>query len=328
MSVAEGTSPAKLILSGEYSIATGQPALAIPIPLMTHARIEFEETGSPLILLRAENFAAEKTLSWQEFEAFGARKHETWRQRPQAVLKGPTDLIALTLWQFHQLTPLPRGRYTVSVRGHDLIGRGLGSSAAVVVSLIHALERLTDMPLADDARLALAIRCEHYAHGRSSGLDPLVMLRNVPLQVQRTPTGLEEETLNATLPSFHLIDTGAPESRTGECVMQVRTRFPADHPIWQAFGDTTRALRMALEQQDEAALRNAIQTNHILLRKIGVVPDRVAELIRFLNETGAAKLSGAGSIRGDAGGMIIHFGTLPTNLSLDKFSARQVELKP
>ena len=311
MSVAEGTSPAKLILSGEYSIATGQPALALPVPLMTHARIELEETGSPLILLSAENFAAEKTFTWAEFETFCAQKHEKWRLQPQSVLETPTDLMALTLWQFHQLAPLPQGRYRVSVRSHNLIGRGLGSSAAVVVSLIRALEQLVELPLADDARLALAIRCEHYAHGRSSGLDPLVILRNAPLQVQRTPTGLDEEILDVSLPPFHLIDTGAPESRTGECVMQVRTRFPADHPIWPAFGETTRTLRQALEQRDHDTLREAIQTNHILLRKIGVVPDRVAELIRSLNETGAAKLSGAGSIRGEAGGMVIHFGPAP-----------------
>lgn len=326
MNVAEGTSPAKLILSGEYSIAAGQPALAIPLPLMTHAHIELDNTPSPQLSLNADTFTTEKRLSWAEFEAFGAQKHAQWRQRPRCVLDTPTDLIALTLWQFHQLFPLPPAHYTVTVKGHPFTGRGLGSSAAVVVSLIRALEQLTDCTLAEDARLALAIRCEHYAHGRSSGLDPLVMLRNAPLQVQRTPVGLQEETLTLDLPSFHLLDTGVPESRTGECVMQVRQRFPSTHPIWQAFGETTRTLRHALEQHDTAALHEAVQTNHVLLRKIGVVPDRVAELIRLLNREGAAKISGAGSIRGEAGGIVIYFGTLPDRDMLRTFNAHLITL--
>lgn len=327
MNVAEGSSPAKLILSGEYSIATGQPALAMPLPLMTHVRIALDDTTSPRLFLNADTFATTKRLSWAEFEAFGAQKHAQWRHRPQCVLDAPTDLIALTLWQFHQLFPLPPAHYTVTVKGHPFTGRGLGSSAAVVVSLIRALEQLTGCTPAEDARLALAIRCEHYAHGRSSGLDPLVMLRNAPLQVQRTPVGLEEDSLeDANPPAFHLIDTGAPESRTGECVMRVRQRFPASHPIWQAFGETTRTLRHALEQHDTAALHEAVQTNHVLLRKIGVVPDRVTELIRLLNREGAAKISGAGSIRGEAGGIVIHFGPPPDPEMLRTFNAHLITL--
>lgn len=303
-----GHACAKLILSGEHSIVAGQPAIAVPVPLYTHAHIHFQAGASPGFFVRLQNFNLETQLMGTELAAFAAQKHQIWQQSQKNVLESPFDLVWLTLWQFHQLMPLPEGRYTIEIDGHGLIGRGLGSSAAVVMSLIRALLKLVEAPLADDAILALATRIEHYAHGRSSGLDPAVLLHETPLWVARTPTGLKTEPFEAIVPPFHLIDTGEPASRTGECVTAVRQRFPAHHPIWPAFGETTRTLRTALERQDDQTLRETIQTNHVLLRKIGVVPDAVNGLIATLNRHGAAKISGAGAIRGDAAGVVIHFG--------------------
>lgn len=317
MRVVKGTSSSKAILSGEHSIAAGQPAIVVPIPLYTECDIQLDERGSPQFFINLENFKQKKSINWLEFEAFGAQKHEQWRTTQRSVLENPFDLVLLTLWQFHQLVPLPGGRYDITLKGHDYIGRGLGSSAAVVVSLIRALQQLVDMPLGEDALLALATRCEHYAHGRSSGLDPAALLAETPLWVERTATGPRFEPLAFALPTFQLLDTGAPESRTGECVISVKQQFPSSHPIWPAFGETTRAMRTALENQDTPALAEAIQTNHILLRKIGVVPDAVNDLIRQLNQTGAAKISGAGSVRGDNGGIVLYFGPpLPNTHSI------------
>ena len=314
MHAVKGSSCAKAILSGEYSIACGQPAIVMPVPLHTQCNIQLDETRAPQISITLENFNQQASWNWEDFETLCSQKHATWRATQRSILTTPFDLVLLTLWQFHQLTPLPGGHYHITIKGHDYIGRGLGSSAAVVVSLIRALQQLSIMPLQQDTLQALAIRCEHYTHGRSSGLDPAALLAETPLWVERTPPGLKFEPLNIPLPSFQLIDTGAPESRTGECVTTVRQNFPAHHALWRAFGDTTRTLRDALEKQDQTALKEALQTNHILLRKIGVVPDKVNELIRQLNQTGAAKISGAGSVRGDQSGVVLYFGLPPTQL--------------
>lgn len=323
---AHGHACAKLILSGEHSIVAGQPAIAVPVPLYTHAHIRFEAGGTPCFFARLKNFDLESSLLWSVFEAFGAQKHQMWRLNQKSVLESPFDLLWLTLWQFHQLVPLPEGRYSIEIDGHGLIGRGLGSSAAVVVSLIRALLKLVEAPLADDAVLALATRIEHYAHGRSSGLDPAVLLAETPLWVERSPIGLKTTPFKTVVPTFQLIDTGEPASRTGECVATVRQHFPATHPIWAAFGDTTRMTREALEQRDTQQLQKAIQTNHVLLRKIGVVPDPVNELIAELNRQGAAKISGAGAVRGDAAGMVIFFGEdLPENM-LERHNATLIPL--
>ncbi len=308
--------PAKAILSGEHSIVAGAPAIAVPIPLQTTAEITYTEGGSPTFFIDLPDLDAQCTLPRDVWAAQSAQKHALWQQTQRAVLESPIDLVALTLWQFHALLPLPEGQWKVRISGHPWQGRGLGSSASVVVALLKALNEFVDTPLAEDALLATAIRSEHYAHGRSSGLDPATILHDTPLWLTRTPTGLEWEPVELTLPPFWLIDTGAPEASTGECVHAVRQRFPASHPIWEAFSATTETVRAALEKRDTQQLHEAIQTNHVLLRKIGVVPDRVNALIRELNRSGAAKISGAGSVRGDSAGMVLYFGESPPDEAL------------
>jgi len=316
MQTASAQAPAKAIFSGEHSIVAGQPALAIPLPLQTNAEITFEEGGSPTFFIDLPDFDLKQTLPWSAWEALCAQKHALWQQTQRPVVESPLDLVALTLWQFHALMPLPQGRWRVHIRGHRWQGRGLGSSASVIVALLRALNRLSAAPLADDALLATAVRSEHYVHGRSSGLDPAVIFHDAPLWLQRTATGLDWQPLDLPLPRFWLIDTGAPEAGTGECVHAVRQRFPGTHPIWEAFAATTETIRGALTHGERARLHEAVQTNHVLLRKIGVVPDRVNALIRELNRHGAAKISGAGSVRGDNAGMVLYFAQTPPDEAL------------
>ena len=107
----------------------------------------------------------------------------------------------------------------------------------------------------------------------------------------------------------------------------MRQRFPGTHPIWGAFAATTETIRDALTRADRARLQEAVQTNHVLLRKIGVVPDRVNALIRELNRHGAAKISGAGSVRGDAAGVVLYLGDRqPDDTLLHEFDAALVPL--
>jgi mevalonate kinase len=55
-------------------------------------------------------------------------------------------------------------------------------------------------------------------------------------------------------------------------------------------------------------LYDGVRCNDALLRRIDVVPERVG---RFIDEVsaagGGAKITGAGSIRGDSGGMVLVF---------------------
>jgi mevalonate kinase len=102
-----------------------------------------------------------------------------------------------------------------------------------------------------------------------------------------------------------IINTGRPESTTGECVSAVREKWEKSS-IWDEFAAATTAISQSIMSNDHDSLRSGIKNNHSLLEQIGVVPKKVSSFITALTkQSGAAKISGAGSIRGDTAGIIL-----------------------
>ena len=74
----------------------------------------------------------------------------------------------------------------------------------------------------------------------------------------------------------------------------------------QDFAAVTEAVDAAINANDLVALQQAIRMNHALLQNLGVVPDRVSNLISDLEQNNfAAKICGAGAIRGDSAGIVM-----------------------
>ena len=64
-----------------------------------------------------------------------------------------------------------------------------------------------------------------------------------------------------------------------------------------------------LSGNDSAGWIKGVQDNHWLLAEIGVVPKKVGQFIKdVMTAGGVGKVCGAGSIRGDAGGMVMVYG--------------------
>ena len=64
-------------------------------------------------------------------------------------------------------------------------------------------------------------------------------------------------------------------------------------------------MRAALAGSSEQELIAAVRENHRLLVGIGVVPESVQHLVSEIEaQGGAAKICGAGSIRGDSAGIV------------------------
>jgi mevalonate kinase len=124
-------------------------------------------------------------------------------------------------------------------------------------------------------------------------------------------TPLTSQALGA---DYYWIYTGTPLSSTGECVDRVRQQFTHSE-IWQEFAAITRQWHAATAADRSALLRE----NHRLLCRLGVVPGAVQRLIQQIEVLGgAAKISGAGSIRGEAAGLVLAWlpGSDPAALNL------------
>ena len=107
---------------------------------------------------------------------------------------------------------------------------------------------------------------------------------------------------------FYAIATGKPVATTGQCVAHAK-QFFNNSDLANKFKLYTSQLNTAIINNDLNSAKQAINDNHELLCKIGVVPSKTQLLINKLNKYGvAAKISGAGSIHGDSAGMLICLG--------------------
>ena len=133
---------------------------------------------------------------------------------------------------------------------------------------------------------------------------------------------------------LYIVNTGSPESSTGECVMHTKPLLENGN-LAAEMGSVTRAFKDAIQQQQFQELQVAIRANHQLLIALGVVPQSIQMFIRYLETQGAAaKICGAGSIRGNKAGIVLivserdptlwchHFGYQAEKVSGDRHGLR------
>lgn len=302
--------PAKLILSGEHSVVYGKPGLSMAVDLPTQCDIEFTPAAPPFIEIELVNYQQKHAFPfdiWQKLALNIEARFQLFQQEInaiQTVLQHPVDLILVALYHFHAAYTLKSGHWNIKIKSHHLPSRGLGSSAAVILSLLGGLFKTQNIKHHEDTVLTLAQAIESRQHGTSSGIDPTTIMQGGLLRYQQHTTTLQLESH-----SFHawLIDTGPPSASTGKSVEKVSKRFSYNDDIWQAFEKVTEQVQSAWQQQDADYLCSAIRSNQQLLEKIGIVPLRVKKFIEQLHvsEEVAAKVCGAGSVQGDHAGIIL-----------------------
>jgi len=302
--------PCKLILSGEHAVLYHCPALSMAIDLKTHCYLSYTPSKTGQIRIQLTDFETENTYSFSEWQAQAQKISKRFQHFKQgqlaieAVLTSPFELVLITLWLFHQQYPITTADWQINLQSNVPIGRGLGSSAAVIVSLLAGLLKFHQAETPPQTLLELAKQIESYQHGKSSGLDPatLIYAGLLKYQINQPIEHLTPQPLTAWL-----IDTGAPQSHTGECVHAVKQRHQADAELWQSFKNISFEIQQAWLTQQTKQLKQAIQANQKLLVQIGVVPKKIERFIQRLDHTlnAASKVCGAGSVLGDKAGMVL-----------------------
>lgn len=305
-------SPAKLILSGEHSVVYGHPAISLPIPLYSHCQITItpaEQTSFDISLL---DLTKTQTFSISDFKKQTSNIEKRYKNFQQhsllidQVLHTDFDLILMTLKTFSALCKIPTGRWQIEIHSEILIGRGLGSSASIIVSVLKALENVCQIKL-DDKFLSLTQSIENYQHGHSSGLDPTTIYLNYPIEYQnREFSKIRLGQLPSPLKAW-LIDSGKSKNSTGDTVCYVRDHFGTNQSIWQQFATTTRQIQTAWQTKNSHQLLQAVKSNQQLLCQIGVVPTALQAWLTELEQqtTGSGKVCGAGAIEGHSAGVVL-----------------------
>jgi mevalonate kinase len=304
--------PGKLILSGEHAVVYGRPAVAMAIDLSAQTTITPAD-GSDI---------AFSLHNYGQHERFRIRALREMNKRIQhnydLFLKGDLgirDVLAkpIELVQFAFITLLD-GLHLKLEQGVDIgmkstipEGCGLGSSAASVLSELRAVGHFMRVDFRPDWHYKYSLVAENMQHGHASGVDSFVSLHGGCVRFQ---DGNGVKVAMPSIPVF-IVNTGKPETTTGECVEQVRKEFESDR-IWNDFEDVTDEIAAVIGGRDMESIQAAVRQNHKLLCRIGVVPEPVQQFITDIESAGgAAKICGAGATKGVNGGIVMVIAEAP-----------------
>jgi mevalonate kinase len=337
------SAPGKLILMGEHAVVYGRPALVAAIDLRLTARFHpLPEEAGATVHLDLPGLHHHERLSWDDLRSYAGAVRGRWEgyaRKPgaqgfRAVRGGdPAHVVKVALgeaaeWLAGIETPVPLSGLRLRIDSELPIGSGFGSSAATATAVVagclavHGRSELSNV--SNIERLALEV--ERRQHGLPSGVDGATVLYGGVLWARRLPEGgLERERITARstlLGRLRVYDTGTPADPTGAVVAAVRERRDRDPAAVERLLDRMEAATRSFRDQLEEGAEDPDRTLHLIreheacLEGLGVVPEEARAVIRRVEaEGGAAKISGAGSLRGPGAGSLLVYHPDPERIS-------------
>jgi mevalonate kinase len=268
--MAAASAPGKLILYGEHAVVFGEPALSTAIDLRTEVYARPHEVW----------LADGMSLDEPRYRYLKAAAGRAWSGRP--------------LW--------------FEVRSMIPMGSGLGSSAAVTVAALGALQSLQgrfDPP--EIARTGFEV--EHEVQGRASPIDTSTATAGAGVLVRRDEGDGLLWTIRKDARSWSLHRCDLPDltfvvgdsgisAATGPLVAGVKARVDRDPKAAERvreIGGITMEGLAALRRKDLVAAGRLMDRNHELLNALGVGHPALDKLVSAVRPLAfGAKLTGAG----------------------------------
>lgn len=310
--------PGKLILSGEHSVVHGGPALAMAVDryVIATATAGF----LPGIFLELTDIAYKGRLSWTALRDLKSRlkfKYQNFldgHNKIRDVLQKPFELAQVASILFFEMLNIKLRMHNsihLTLQSDIPMGCGMGSSAATIIGVAHAIAHHFEMNVSEELMLKIGLEAENLQHGFSSGIDLRLSLQGGCLFVH----GDEIHSRPVPTKNLYLINTGTPQTTTGECVAAAAIHFKKEN-IKTDFAAVTKLLDQALQDNNLQTAMQAIRENHQLLIEVGVVPERVQNFISEINlKNCAGKICGAGAIAGDNAGIVLAMTENPAGLA-------------
>jgi mevalonate kinase len=278
------TAPGKTILFGEHAVVYGQPAIAVPVT-ERQAKVKI----FPLIGSQTDQIQFIAPQIQFEKNYIDLDKHHPFRIALEQV-KNFLDISHYPACKIHLSSTIP-------------ISSGLGSSAAISVSLINALFSFVGYQASESLLSELAYKVEIEFHGTPSGIDNTVVAYRKPVYFQK---GKDIEFINPGGNFTIIIADSGVSGNTKVAVARVRERWLNNTILFEEYfqknGEIASHAKMALENGEQTILGNLMNANQELLRKIGVSHPSLENLIDISMKHGGL---GAKLCSGGLGGNII-----------------------
>lgn len=280
----EASAPGKMILFGEHSVVYGK--LAVVLAIDRRANVYAEKRTDKKIFIDADNLGFS---GYFEGDTYYPVRGRVWRGRNLAAL----NVAARKTLDFLGV----EGGANLKVRSMIPIAVGLGSSAAICVATVAAVERLHDANLNQEEISRLAFEGETIIHGKPSGVDNNVSTYAGVMSYDKE-NGIKRHKLEHDIP--FIIGNSKKKRSTRKMVENVaalKERNPVEmDKILESMGLIAESGLESLLKADKNRVGDLMDLNHGLLSAIGVSTMKLEILCNTSRNNGAlgAKLTGAG----------------------------------
>lgn len=326
MKNSKASAPGKMHFIGEHAVVYGKPALLVAIDKRCTVTVRPNKSDSVKII--STHYKEERIYTWEEIIRQTNKARKAWnnfvktneKKHLEQCMRHVLDYAAICIGEaidYYAAFP---------VKGVDIvieseIPSGMGSSAALAVSIVAAVSESLGKVFDRKIINTIAYTCEQRMHGNASGGDNAVCCYGGFVWYRK-----ETEELKIIQPisidithemqkQLYCIDTGKPSESTGEMVRLVKELF-LQKPgyIRDIFDDQerlTRELFCALREKDNTTIRAIINKAEHNLESCDVVSDTVKKCIRSIEKSGgSAKISGAGGKRNGSGILVVYHNNL------------------
>lgn len=266
-----GRATGKIILIGEHSVVYGKKAIAFPFAgVGIHTTVQ----KKPTIHIQSKYFSG--TLD--EMKQIASMHN-----------------LVLLIEVLQKDLALPN--FNLSIQSSIPSERGMGSSAAVAVSIVHAIFDWQNLALDNKTLLKYVDYSEQIAHDNPSGIDAAATSGTQPILFEK---GQPFEAFPLNVDAYLLVaDTGI-KGQTRQAVKDVATlvnqKGQSVQAIIDQLGDLTLEAKTAIIQNQAKRLGQIMTASHHLLQKLTVSNQTLDEAVEIAldNHALGAKLTGGG----------------------------------
>jgi mevalonate kinase len=313
------SAPGKIILLGEHAVVYARPAIIASVAKRCYVTIN-ERTDKTIEII-SENLKTTANFTNAEIINKSKKASSDWQKFNKindfkllsSITEKPLDYAAIIIGETlrHLNKEIPSG-FTLYINSEIPIGSGMGSSAALAVSICGAVIRFIGERFDKEKINEIAYLAEQKRHGFLSGADNsascfggLILFRKESEDhkiIEPIPFSIPKNIAS----KFIAIFTGTPEESTGELVSLVRKLYKKNQQsIDQVFNSQeqlTNELLTALKNAKENNIIQIIKKGEKNLEHLEVVSSQTKSLINEIEKKGgAAKICGAGGIKRGSG---------------------------
>jgi mevalonate kinase len=306
MKTYSGQACAKIIIAGEHAVVYGKPALIAPINLSVKCTISANNSNSINIFNKQDDskylLAVDDLINHNDEEI---------SKFDQSI-----KLICLSLMTTYKTLDINK------LEGFDLIIDssipigGFGSSTSLATALVISFCKYIQISVEKNDILNIVMNIEeNFSNYRPAGADQTAIVYNKFIFFQKLkPQNLIKEITiqnSKILEKCLVIQSGKPETKTGDVVLFIKSKYDANkipfENIFDKIGDLTIEIEKNLVEDDSYNFKYNIDRLNEELIKLGIVTEKTIKLINSIKSIGGnyVKVSGAGSIGNGYSGALL-----------------------